>query len=78
MDFWDLKPYYLGHTCCRIRVQAIGREAFKNFSLGVASLSCQATLYLPIGSIVVPFGGSYLESYKVLPKRNYYGAYGYF
>ena len=33
---------------------------------------------LPIGSIVVPFWGSYLESYNymVIPKRNYYGAYG--
>ena len=31
---------------------------------------------VPVGSIVVPFGGSYLESYKVIPKRNYYGAYG--
>ena len=29
---------------------------------------------LPTGSIVVPFGGSYAESYKVFPKRNYYGA----
>ena len=28
------------------------------------------------GSIVVPFWGSYLESYKVIPKRNYYGAFG--
>ena len=27
--------------------------------------------------MVVPFGGSYLEPYKVIPKRNYYGAYGY-
>ena len=26
---------------------------------------------LPIGSIVAPFGGSYSESYKVIPKRNY-------
>ena len=26
---------------------------------------------------VVPFWGSYLELYKVIPKRNYYGAYGY-
>ena len=32
---------------------------------------------IPIGSILVPFWGSYLESYKVIPKRNYYGAYGY-
>ena len=31
---------------------------------------------LIIGPIVVPFGGSYLEFYKVIPKRNYYGAYG--
>ena len=31
---------------------------------------------LPIGPIVVPFWGSYLESYKVIPKSNYYGAYG--
>ena len=28
----------------------------------------------PIGPIVVPFGGSYLEFHKVIPKRNYYGA----
>ena len=32
---------------------------------------------LPIGSGVVPFCGLYLGSYKVIPKRNYYGAYGY-
>ena len=34
---------------------------------------------LPIGPKVVPFWGSYLESYayKVIPKRNHYGAYGY-
>ena len=31
---------------------------------------------LPKGPKVVPFWGSYLESYKVLPKRNYYGASG--
>ena len=31
---------------------------------------------LPIGPIVAPFWGSYLEFYKVIPKRNYYGAYG--
>ena len=34
-------------------------------------------LKLPIGPIVVPFWGSYLESYKVIPRRNYYGASGY-
>ena len=31
---------------------------------------------VPIGPIVVPFWGSYLESYKVITRRNYYGAYG--
>ena len=31
---------------------------------------------LPIGPKVVPFWGSYLEFYKVIPKRNYFGAYG--
>ena len=29
---------------------------------------------LPIGPKVVPFWGSYLEFYKVIPKRNYFGA----
>ena len=32
---------------------------------------------LPIGPKVVPFWGSYLEFYKGIPKRNYFGAYGY-
>ena len=31
---------------------------------------------LPIGPKVVPFGGSYLEFYKVVLKRNYFGADG--
>ena len=31
---------------------------------------------VPQGSIVVPFWGSYIESYKVVPKRNYHGASG--
>ena len=30
---------------------------------------------LTIGPKVVPFWGSYLEFYKVIPKRNYFGAY---
>ena len=32
---------------------------------------------LPIGPKVVPVWGSHLEFYKVTPKRNYFGAYGY-
>ena len=42
---------------------------------------CKGTLRikgaLPRGSIVVPVGGSYIESYKVIPNWNYYGASGY-
>ena len=33
-------------------------------------------LSLPIGPRAVPFWGFILESYKVIPKWNYYGAYG--
>ena len=32
--------------------------------------------YVPIGPMVVPVRGSYLEFYKVIPKRNYCGACG--
>ena len=32
---------------------------------------------IPIGPIAVPCWGSYIEPYKVIPKRNYYGASGY-
>ena len=38
-----------------------------------------AVCLLPKGPKVVPFGGSYLEYYKVIPKRtkrNYFGAFG--
>ena len=31
---------------------------------------------LPKGPKVVPFWGSCLEFYKVIPKRNYFGAFG--
>ena len=34
-------------------------------------------IILPIGPEVVRFYGLYVESYKVIPKRNYLGAYGY-
>ena len=32
---------------------------------------------LPMGPKVVLFWGSYSEFYKVIPKRNYFGVYGY-
>ena len=31
---------------------------------------------MPRSAIVDPSGGSHLEPYKVIPARNYYGAYG--
>ena len=34
------------------------------------------TRALPIGSIVVPFCGSYLGSYREIPKKNYNGDLG--
>ena len=34
----------------------------------------RSILEVPRGSIVVPFVGSYLEFYEVIPERNYYGA----
>ena len=50
-------------------VKARGRNNYRNHSRD--SLS-----QLPIGPQVVPFYGFYfLESYKVIPKRNYLGAY---
>ena len=42
-------------------------------SYGVAAM----LVCLPIGTKVVHFWGSYLEFYKVFPKRSYFGAYGY-
>ena len=34
-------------------------------------------MVLPRGPKVVPFWASYIESYKVIPKRSYFGASGY-
>ena len=44
--------------------------------IGIEVLISTLALGLPIGSIVVPFCGLDLGSYKVIPKRNYYGACG--
>ena len=49
----------------KLRVHGLG------FEFGICNLSI-----LPRGPEVVPFWGSYIESYKVIPKRNYYGASG--
>ena len=48
------------------------------WGLGLRVWAFGCTASIPRGSIVVPFCGSYLETYKVIPKRNYYGAYGQF
>ena len=47
-------------------------------SSGIPLLRLHLALYfaLPIGPMVVPFGGSYFGFYKVIPRRNYYGAFG--
>ena len=45
-------------------MQTVGRTRGNSTEFGM--------LALPIGPIVVPFWGSYLDSYKVIPKRNYY------
>ena len=64
---------------------SFGVYTFRNSSSGhwVSDLQCPACRCvvwgsggLPRGSIVVPFWGSYIESYKAIPKRNYYGAFG--
>ena len=48
------------------------------FGRGHLLLQCsEYSAALPIGPIVVPFLGWHLEFYEVIPKRNYYGAYGY-
>ena len=48
----------------------------------IVNLEPRGDVSIPRGSIyigpkVVPFWGSYLELYKVISKRNYFGAYGY-
>ena len=40
------------------------------------SCSVLVSRMVPIGSKVVPFCVLYFGSYKVIPKRNYFGAYG--
>ena len=66
-------------TTALCRASSRSLAACHLYSLGTklrawGSFGVQALI--PIGSIVVPFWGSYLESYKVTPKRMYYGAYG--
>ena len=61
---WSL---WVGYTESLVRPPPLRRPVF-----------CHTLYYLPIGPKVVPFWGSYLEFYKVIPKRNYFGAYGYY
>ena len=60
-----------------------GKKQFHNIwptsrpdSPSKAQPSVSQKLALPIGPQVVPLYGLYLESYEVLPKRNYLGAHG--
>ena len=53
------------------------KEGDKAFTLGPSrDLSGRVESAFPLGSIVVPFRGSYLGPCKLIPKRIYYGAYG--
>ena len=52
------------------------REDLESRSPNLGPYTTKGT-QIPIGSIAVPFRGSYLEFYKVIPTRNYYGAFGY-
>ena len=54
------------------------RQSSRNAEVVASVATWRDVTELARGSIVVPFlGGSYLESYKVIPKSNYYGACGY-
>ena len=63
------------------KFRAQGLRSFPK-SLGFSGLTqlfpnqADCFAFLPIGPKVVPFGDSYLELYKVIPKRSYFGAYG--
>ena len=41
-----------------------------------AFVKCNLQSSIPIGPKVIPFGGSYLESYKVIPKETTMGPMG--
>ena len=61
----------IGRWQC-IRALPFWRRGFRlQGLLGFKFFKC-----LPIGPKVVPFWGSCLEFYKVIPNRNYFGAYG--
>ena len=56
-------------------VAEVSGQALKpTFVLVIAGRSF--VLEFPIGSKVVPFCGSYLGSYKAIPKKSYFGANG--
>ena len=46
------------------------------FALHLRKKNVWGSGFIPIGPKVVPFWGSYIEFYKVIPKRSYFGAYG--
>ena len=58
-----------------LRLPWYAESAYSNGHTVRSSLS--SCPKLPKSSIVVEFCGLYLGSYKVIPKRNYYGACGY-
>ena len=60
-------PYYKGQ---------VGNNGSYSGIVSAKEFRASLGFRLPRGPIVVPFGGSYIEFYKVIPKRNDFGAYG--
>ena len=68
----------LVRACCSTveTSQEFRLKGHEYFGLTVCGRVYYACWTLPRGPIVVPFWGSSLEPYQVIPKRNYYGASG--
>ena len=54
----------------------VQKEAHRKTKQQQSRSSVAKPYTLIVGPIVVPCWGSNLESYRVVPKTNYYGAYG--
>ena len=54
-------------------IRFVATACTRHKGLGCRASASLGPLNLRIGSIVVPCCGLFLGSYKVIPKRNYYG-----
>ena len=69
---WDEQQDYDASASCTQTACTLALRANTNRHKG----STIRAKSLPMGSMVVPFRDSYLGSYTVIPKRNYFGAFG--